>query len=108
MAVANASTTFTLRTSSILPAASVPHCPPISFGTRSQYLPFPLQATRKRKVLFSQSCAEGKNEISSEADGDGEGDAKVEELGEPTETLLYSFSPLPMLVVAALPGGNNL
>ncbi|XVF76386.1 hypothetical protein PTKIN_Ptkin13bG0262500 [Pterospermum kingtungense] len=104
MAVANASTTFTLRTSPILPVAIVPHCSPISFGTPTKYLPFPLYATRKRKVLFSQSCAV-KKEIS---EADGEGDAQLEELGEPAETLLYSFSPLPLLVVAALPGAGTV
>ena len=91
-----------LKTSPILLAASFPHRPPTSFGTLTKYLPCALNATRNRKVLFSQSCAV-KNEF-SEADT---GDAKAEELGEPTETLLYSFSPLPLLVVAALPGGNN-
>lgn len=29
----------------------------------------------------------------------------VEEIEESSETLLYSFSPLPLLLVAALPGG---
>ncbi|XWS66833.1 hypothetical protein CRYUN_Cryun05aG0234900 [Craigia yunnanensis] len=104
MAVSNTSTAFTLRTSPILPAASFPHCPPTSFGTPTKYLPFALQATRKRKVLFTQSCAL-KNEFS---EADDRGDAKMEELGEPTETLLYSFSPLPLLVVAALPGAGTV
>ena len=29
-----------------------------------------------------------------------------EEMEEPSETLLYSFTPLPLLLVAALPGGT--
>ncbi|XP_022766135.1 uncharacterized protein LOC111311026 [Durio zibethinus] len=105
MALANSSTAFTLRTTSILPAApSFPYRTPTSFGTPTKCLPFELQATRKRKILFSQSFAV-KNELSEADDGT---DAKVEELRGPTETLLYSFIPLPLLVVAALPGAGTV
>ncbi|XVE96602.1 hypothetical protein REPUB_Repub02eG0237100 [Reevesia pubescens] len=104
MAMENVSTAFTPRTSPFFPVASFPYFPPTSFRTRTKYLPFALQARRKRKVMFSQSCG-AKNHLSEADDGV---DAKVEELEEPTETLLYSFSPLPLLVVAALPGAGTV
>ncbi|XP_021289614.1 uncharacterized protein LOC110420577 [Herrania umbratica] len=103
MAVVSASTAFSLRASPILLAASFPYCPPTSFGTPTRRL-HAMQARGKRKGLLSQSFAV-KNELSEPDDG---ADAKVEELGEPTETLLYSFSPLPLLVVAALPGAGTV
>ncbi|XP_007027431.2 PREDICTED: uncharacterized protein LOC18598031 [Theobroma cacao] len=103
MAVVNASTDFSLRASPILPAASCPYSRPTSFGTPTRLL-HAMQARGKRKGLLSRSFAV-KNELSEPDDG---ADAKVEELGEPTETLLYSFSPLPLLVVAALPGAGTV
>ncbi|OMO99960.1 hypothetical protein CCACVL1_03529 [Corchorus capsularis] len=109
MAAVNASTAFTLKAYPILSAtASFPYRQPTSFGTPNKCLPLAFEATRKRKVLFSQSCAVKKNELSEVDDG---ADTKLEEIEvpePPTETLLYSFSPLPLLVLAALPGAGTV
>ncbi|OMO73659.1 hypothetical protein COLO4_26947 [Corchorus olitorius] len=112
MTVVNASTAFTLRTYPILSAtASFPYRLPISFGAPNRCLPLAFEATRKRRVLFSQSCSVKKNELISEVDDGAGADSKLEEIEVPelsTETLLYSFSPLPLLVLAALPGAGTV
>ncbi|KAG8504125.1 hypothetical protein CXB51_002492 [Gossypium anomalum] len=103
MALANGFHAVYTRPTPILPtvAASFPYPLPTSFGMPTKCLPLVLQAKRKTNVMFSQ-CFATKNEL-SEVDNGGD-DVKVEEVEEPSETLLYSFTPLPLLVLAALPG----
>lgn len=104
MALANVFHAFCTRPTPILPtvAASFPYPLPTSFGMPTNCLPVVLQAKRKTNVMLSQ-CLAARNEF-SEVDNGGD-DVKVEEMGESSETLLYSFTPLPLLVLAALPGG---
>ncbi|XP_039015692.1 uncharacterized protein LOC120146106 [Hibiscus syriacus] len=98
-----ASTAFCLSTAPILPAAPsfpIPRCHP----TPSKCLPLVSQVNRNRNVMFTQSYAV-KNEVSVADDG---GDVEVEELEKTGETLMYSFTPLPLLLVATLPGAGTV
>jgi hypothetical protein len=70
---------------------------------------FPISAfplARKRRALLFPSFTL-KNRTNCEAQGDG---AEEEQEGgvEPNEITLYSFSPLPLLFVAALPGAGTV
>jgi hypothetical protein len=64
-------------------------------------------AAPRRRLLISPAFAMKKETaatvIAVAADKEEE---EEEEMEEPGETLLYSFTPLPLLFVAALPGGN--
>lgn len=60
--------------------------------------------TTTRTLVISPSFAM-KNETSKLVD-DVYKEEEEEEMEEPRETLLYAFTPLPLLFMAALPGGN--
>ncbi|GMI80959.1 hypothetical protein like AT2G36885 [Hibiscus trionum] len=81
-----ASSAFCLRAAPLLPSFPIP--------TPTKCLPFFLQHKRNTNVIFTQPCAV-KN-------------VEVQESGEATETLFYSFTPLPFLLVAALPGAGTV
>ncbi|XP_031267664.1 uncharacterized protein LOC116126092 [Pistacia vera] len=107
MAVVNAfgATTLSLKTSSShLPASSFPFAPSTAYRISTGFLPFALSASRKRRGVFSQSVAL-KNEIVQAYEVAEEVE---EEMQEPSETVLYSLSPLPLLFVAALPGAGTV
>lgn len=104
MAVVSAfgAASLNLKTSSShFPTLSFPISPPTSYGISTGVLPFAWSASRKRRGIFSQSFAL-KNEI---VQANEVAETVEEELQEPNETVLYSLSPLPLLCVAALPGG---
>ncbi|KAK8649462.1 hypothetical protein V6N13_130191 [Hibiscus sabdariffa] len=98
-----ASTALCLRTAPILPAVPSFPIPP----TPTKCFPLLLQANGKRNLTFTHSCA-AKNEVSVVDDG-RDVQVQVKELEETAaETLMYSFSPLPLLLVAALPGAGTV
>lgn len=75
----------------------------------SGFLPCALSAIMKeRRGLLCRSFAL-KNEVIETADGaqqvEEEEEEEKKEMEKPRETLLYSIAPLPLLFVAALPGG---
>lgn len=75
----------------------------------SGFLPCALSAIMKeRRGLLCRSFAL-KNEVIKTADGaqqvEEEEEEEKKEMEKPRETLLYSIAPLPLLFVAALPGG---
>ena len=61
--------------------------------------------TRRRALVIRPSFAM-KNEASKSVDKVEEGEEIEEEMEESRETLLYSFTPLPLFFMAALPGGK--
>lgn len=103
MAVVSAfgAASLNLKTSSHFPTPSFPISPPTSYGISTGVLPLAWSASRQRRDIFSQSFAL-KNEI---VQANEVAETVEEELQEPNETVLYSLSPLPLLCVAALPGG---
>lgn len=73
----------------------------------SGFLPCALSAIMKeRRGLLCRSFAL-KNEVIETADGaqQVEEEEEKKEMEKPREILLYSIAPLPLLFVAALPGG---
>ncbi|XP_037496390.1 uncharacterized protein LOC105642269 isoform X3 [Jatropha curcas] len=62
-----------------------------------------LPSSRSRRCFFPSFAI--KNEVFEAVDGS---EALEERVKEPEETFLYSFSPLPLLLVAALPGAGTV
>lgn len=62
--------------------------------------------TRRRRALVICPSFAMKNEASKRIDKVEEGEEIEEEMEESRETLLYSFTPLPLFFMAALPGGK--
>ncbi|XP_065856885.1 uncharacterized protein [Euphorbia lathyris] len=69
----------------------------------SDSFPFALSSPRRRRCLFPSLAI--KNEVFEDVDV-FEDVEKIEE--EPAETLMYSFNPLPLMFVAALPGAGTV
>ncbi|CAH8365487.1 unnamed protein product [Eruca vesicaria subsp. sativa] len=66
----------------------------------SNLSPFPsLSTSRRRKILTCSSFREGDETVEEETRGGGE---------ESKETLMLSVSPLPLLLVASLPGAGTV
>lgn len=109
MAIVNASLATFLNNSSplLVPSSSFPSTStPFLKIPLAKSFPCALSATSRRRCLFPSLAI--KNEVIEEAaDGYGE-DQAVEHVEEVGETLLYSFSPLPLLLVAALPGAGTV
>ncbi|KAK4396398.1 hypothetical protein Sango_1476400 [Sesamum angolense] len=110
MAVVNASlVAFTPHSSpSFLPSTShTSHFP----STHSSPIPctplaIALAATKTRRDLFASTFALKSREIYESADVIDEENDRV--LEESSETLLYSFSPLSLLLLGALPGATTV
>lgn len=63
-------------------------------------------ATSRRRPLLSSILS--KSDAFCETLDKVDEEEDKEEMEESSETLLYSFSPLPLMLVAALPGGIDL
>lgn len=102
MAMVNAVSVAIRPTASpfLLPSTSSSNFPSISLTKNSELLTF---ALAKKRDLFSPISAFNNKKICDSVDT---AEDKDDALEEPVETLLYSFSPLPLLFVASLPGGN--
>ncbi|CAK9158011.1 unnamed protein product [Ilex paraguariensis] len=84
----------------LLPSSSFPTYPVIFSRNPHESLPFaPAQKTNTRAVI--RPCFAPKNETCG---GFDTAEEKENEMEDSTETLLYSFTPLPVLFLAALPG----
>ncbi|KAA8516574.1 hypothetical protein F0562_016920 [Nyssa sinensis] len=104
MAMVNVSAAFRLNisspllpSSSLIPRVTIPQIPP-------EFLPCALNFPRKRTAILIPSFAL-KNRLCEAVDTAEE---KEEDTEESSETLLYSFAPLPLLFLAALPGAGTL
>lgn len=86
----------------LLPSTSYSSFPSISPAKKSELLTF---ALGKRRDFFSPISAFKNTEICDSVDT---AEDKDDALDEPVETLLYSFSPLPLLFVASLPGAATV
>ncbi|GAV58140.1 DUF4079 domain-containing protein [Cephalotus follicularis] len=98
MAVINPSNALGLRTSPLMPSFSFPKSSIAFFRVPPESLPSALFSTRKRRgtsthIQFSEAI---------------DGAEELVEMVESRETLLYSFAPLPLLLVAALPGAGTV
>lgn len=101
MALVTASLTFSLKNSSpLLPSASLPSTSTSFFRIPTESLHYVLSTTRNRRWPHPSFAM--KNEVIEAVDGAEE----AEQVEEPKETLLYSFNPMALLFVAALPGGK--
>ncbi|KAL6953998.1 hypothetical protein U1Q18_041345, partial [Sarracenia purpurea var. burkii] len=85
-------------TSSKIPSYSSPPAA-FSFSRKRSALFFPSFALQKQTCKAVDDSAE-------EEEGGGGGGEEVESSG--TESVLYSFTPLPLLFVAALPGAGTV
>lgn len=109
MAMLNAFTVSPLTTSlPILPNSSF--FPPAFFRISSGFTPFAaFSLPRKKRGIRSYCCSSMKNELHEPVDSNaGDAGEEIDGDGENTETLLYSFSPLSLLFVAAFPGAGTV
>lgn len=107
---AAASLTLSFSSPSLLPTSSFPISSPTSLKTPSDSFPCPLVATPRRIRLPSSSCLlkyKNYENVALDIHGNEEEGEEMRELMN-TESLLYSFSPLPMLMVASLPGAGTV
>ncbi|XP_043702313.1 uncharacterized protein LOC122652591 [Telopea speciosissima] len=94
----------------LLPFSSFPDSSVVS--SKISALSFPLAATSSRRAVLGPSTAfktepfQGLELTQHQQEGDEEEEQVVRT--EPTETLLYSFAPLPWLFVASLPGAATV
>ncbi|XP_022850194.1 uncharacterized protein LOC111372199 [Olea europaea var. sylvestris] len=104
MAMVNAVSVAIRPTASpfLLPSTSSSNFPSISLTKNSELLTF---ALAKKRDLFSPISAFNNKKICDSVDT---AEDKDDALEEPVETLLYSFSPLPLLFVASLPGAATV
>ncbi|KAL2481358.1 hypothetical protein Adt_34324 [Abeliophyllum distichum] len=86
----------------LLPSTSLSSFPSISLTKNSELLTF---ALAKRRALFSPISAFKNKKICVSVDT---AEDKDDALEDSNETLLYSFSPLPLLFVASLPGASTV
>ncbi|KAI3473287.1 hypothetical protein Pfo_030579 [Paulownia fortunei] len=109
MAVVNASLVAfrPVSSPSVPPSTSHSHFPSIySPRIPSKPLAFASAATTKRRALFASTFALKNSKICETVDViEEKNDAMLE---ESSETLLYSFSPLTVLLLAALPGATTV
>ncbi|GLT56682.1 hypothetical protein SLA2020_297080 [Shorea laevis] len=105
MAMVNVSPASSFRTISPILPYQFHSCSasPTFSRNPTKTLPSALFQARRKRVFLSQSFAVRKDH--AEFHGGAE---EMEESGESTDTLLYSFNPLPLLVVAALPGAGTV
>ena len=84
-----------------------PNFPPFSKNHGNPFLKLgsAIETTRKRPLLSPLLV---KNDKFCEVIDNKANEEEEEEMEETSETFLYSFSPLPLLFVAALPGGTFL
>ncbi|KAJ4979168.1 hypothetical protein NE237_009948 [Protea cynaroides] len=109
MAMLNlAVSSLTAKASPTLLPLSFPDSPVVP--SRISTMSFPFAATSSRRAVFSPSTAFKTNhfqelELTQQQQ---EREAEEQVKTEHTETLLYSFSPLPWILVAALPGAATV
>jgi hypothetical protein len=87
----------------LLPMSIHPPPPLLPFSPTSSKLHTGPWAPVRRTLLISPASAMKKETGIAIAMTNKE---EEEEMEEPSETRLYSFTPLPLLLVAALPGGT--
>ncbi|KAL5546112.1 hypothetical protein UlMin_005799 [Ulmus minor] len=99
MAMTSASATL-LHPTSPLPRLHSPQLP--KFPLFSNLIPA-VQTITKRPLLSTPFATKNKSSQILTADEEEE-----EEMGKPSETLLYSFTPLPLFLLATLPGAGTV
>ncbi|POO01748.1 Di-heme cytochrome, transmembrane [Trema orientale] len=109
MAMVTASTSLHLGCRfSLLHSPELPKFQPLSQNHgESCFKLGPSMETTRRRPLLSPLLVKNDTKCCEVADNEAN-DENEEDKGEPSETLLYSFIPLPLMLVAALPGAGAL